>query len=199
MGGFFEIIGKLALKATFAVMAVALFLQFHKPSVPSTPHIDALTEHHVRDFITEFSAMTTGNSATAPDLSAFMLRHISDSAHFETAMSLSMPDGGQQENNLSMDKLTYIDNTLKEKGQLKDNSTNIDIEYIDIGADNRHAYVVTTMQKSGTLPTADQDGNIVDIPLTGTTYCEQHMTLGDDGLIRLTDSVCDAQVEVDPR
>lgn len=199
MGTFFEFLGKLSLKATLIVLAVGFFLHAQsKPSAPALQNIDALTADNVKAFLTQVDHLTGGDQTiTAHDISAFMLKHIDESALFKSSAVYTLPDGEEKQDQIEMDKLAYIENTIKEQQSLTTKEIAMNIEYIHIDDNKKSAQVVTTVRKRGTLPLEDDFGDIVEVPLIGLTYCEQSLQLNDEAVIQMTDTNCSARMSLD--
>ncbi|MBI4030902.1 MAG: hypothetical protein HY370_04445, partial [Proteobacteria bacterium] len=157
---------------------------------------DRLTEPYVVRFIEEFAAITGGQRTDMDSyaLADYFMDHLSKEIRFTTTLRYSIPDQPEEKRTLEMDRATFIGNVMQGQRTIDKHETKVRIEYIDIADDEKSATVLVTNYERGLMPVDDGAGNEVIMPVQGTSYCEQKLSLDENFLIRLDDAICTTDI-----
>lgn len=155
-----------------------------------------LTEERVSMFVTEMTDVALGKN---PELDQFavttwLMKHLDDDSLFLTNMNIAKPDGNETQEKLEMNRMDYISHVLKDNKAVKNREATLHIEYVKIEEGGKTALVVFTSREKASVPVSS-DGHEYEIPISGTSYCEQKITMRDT-VIKVSSANCTTNVRM---
>jgi len=194
MGKSFELLGLITFNVFIALILSATFLSSAGKGSAAIP--DRLTEPYVASFIEEFAAITGGQRGDMDSyaLADYFMNHLGKESHFITTLRYSIPDQPEERRTLEMDRTTFIGNVMQGQKAMDKHETKVQIEYIDISDDEKSATVLVTNYERGLMPVDDGAGNEVIMPVQGTSYCEQKLSIDEKFLIRIDGATCTTDI-----
>lgn len=190
MGKSFELLGLITFNVFIALILSATFLGSAGKGPAAIP--DRLTEPYVTSFIEEFAAITGGQRSDMDSyaLADYFMNHLGEESRFTTTLRYSIPDQPEEKRTLEMDRTAFIGNVMQGQKTMDKHETKVQIEYINISDDEKSATVLITNYERGLMPVDDGAGNEVIMPVQGTSYCEQKLSLDEKSLIRIEGATC---------
>ncbi len=162
-----------------------------------------LTEANVSAFVKEMTNVTLGKNpdpeqtGTVLDqygITTWFMRHLNEDSTFQASINISQPNGLNRQEKLDMNRLDYISQVLKDNKSVKSREATLHVEYVRIDAGGKGASVVFTTMEKARVPVPSENGGY-EIPVTGTSYCEQKIVI-QDTLIKLSTSNCTSNVSM---
>jgi hypothetical protein len=171
------------------IIAMTLSATVLKPRIDNT--IVILTDNNIAQFIEDFARVTSGLDArTKHHIAEYLVSHLDENGTFRTELNYKTPDGRRNESEMEMNRMEFISHVLKGLDSMARHETETRIEYVKLQEDKKSAQVIVTNYERGILPYDDNMGNIAQIPVLGTSHCEQTLSLSKDGKIKINDANC---------
>lgn len=192
MGKSLELLGMAGFNAFLGLTLTVTFLSQHDGKDGPT----RLTEARVSTFVAEMTDVALGKH---PDLDQYgittwFMKHLDENSKFSTNMNIAKSDGQESQEKMEMGRMDYISHVLKDNKAVKNREATLHIEYVKIGEGGKSASVVFTSMEKASVP-VKRDDQEYEIPITGTSYCEQQLVL-QDTTIRVTGVSCTTNVRM---
>jgi hypothetical protein len=157
--------------------------------------IRKLTEDNIRSFVEKTTEITSyqDTSGTPEDIRAYLDAHLHKKGYFKSTIRYIMPGFPSQENVLSLDKDQFIDSILSGQNALEEYETDITVKSVKISRDGKRATVVTSGQEGGTMAVPGEDGKTEEIPVSGSSECDQILKL-EDRTIKMYSAICKTDI-----
>lgn len=162
-----------------------------------------LTEATVSNFVKDMTEVALGKNP-APDeknlaldqyaITTWLMRHVNEDSQFLANVNITQPNGMNRQETLQMNRLDYISQVLKDNKAVKSREADLHVEYVRIDAGGKGASVVFTSMEKARLPIPSENGSY-EIPVTGTSYCEQKLVI-EDTIIKVSSSSCTSNVSL---
>ena len=187
MGKSFELLGLAGFNMILAMILSTTFL-----SGADMPKLQTLTEDNVSVFLDEVANIASGNrpDMDSYDITSYFMGHISDSGIFKTTIEYDIIGMDDTSRELEMDKMSYISHVLQSAQILNNYETLTKVDHVQIYDNGKNASAVTTNYERGMMPIDDGSGTTTMMPMIGTSYCEQEITLSDNNVIQMAGAVC---------
>ena len=127
-------------------------------------------------------------------IAEYLMKHLDDSGTYTSTVQIDLPDAQEPEQKLDLDKKAYIGRVLEGLGTIRNHEEKTRVENIEIADDSRSARVVTTSFERGMIPSENESGRSVLVPVRGISYCEQKLVLKDE-TIRMAGAVCSTSIQ----
>lgn len=192
MGKSFELLGMMAFQ-TFLLLIVSVSIM----ATSKEKMQKELTRTTVENFIYELYDITGGRNKEidAYGVTEYLMAHLSQNGEYKTVMSINddrLRDLPEEE--IVMDKLEYISNVLQGLKAIEQHDAQIRIEQVDIKPDGKEALVYLTNYEEGSMPVPNENGSYDIIPMAGTSYCKQLLTLTEKKTIQLSSESCTTDI-----
>ncbi|MBU0800518.1 MAG: hypothetical protein KKA05_05880 [Alphaproteobacteria bacterium] len=168
--------------------------------------VTKLDKNNITAFIQEVQHIVMNGSATMtqPEIADYFKKHIAEKAMFDSTMKYEMPGYPAQENAMQIGKTEYIDGILNGASMMKSYEHSVEIKKIEIGKGGRSAHVTTVTREKGEMPWPKQgegeDGppELVPMPVSGTSTCEQTIIISLTNYIQMQRAECYTALSFDP-
>ena len=174
-----ELLGMAGFNVFLGLVLTTTFLNQNSDNAPRR-----LTEASVSGFVTEMTDVALGKKADLDQygMTTWLMKHLDENISVMTNMNITQPNGETREENLQMGRMDYISHILKDNKAVKDREASLHIEYVNIEQGGKTASVVFTSQEKANVPMVSEGGEYM-IPITGTSYCEQTLSLRETTII----------------
>ncbi len=171
---------------------LGLFLGFSAHDVYADVKITKLTEKNVTDFIQKTADLTSGKNVDmgSDEVSAYLEKHLDDDARFKSSMQFNVPGHPPQSNALALGKAEFIAQVQQGAQAVDGYENETEVKKVKISKDGTRATVETKGFESGTMMFADQSGAMQEVPIEGTSTCNQILKLSDEGVIQMYNANC---------
>ncbi len=166
----------------------------------TTPHAQAqkakeLNEKNIEQFIEKTSEIAAGKSLeNIEKVQAFLNRHLHEDARFKSIMQFDIPGFPTQETSLTLNKSDFINNIGQGAHTMSDYENTVRIRSIKISSDKRKATVQTIGEESGMMDMVAGTDDIQQVPVEGTSSCQQIITLSQKGYIQMYQANCETRI-----
>ncbi len=175
--------------------------QFKKDS--RDDFIQALNEDNIRKFLSEVSAITTGQRPDMldDDVIDYFNNHMADNGSFKTVMRYQVPGFPNKDIDMKFKKEDYIDTVVNGRYMLEDYQTQVDIQDLKISAGGKAATFKSITKERGRMPfVKDEKSKEVTelIPIEGESICEQKLIVSFNNFIQMASADCKTVISFDP-
>ncbi len=156
-----------------------------------------LTEDNVRGFILDITNKASSvDSMDREMLELFFSQHLHPKSFFKSLVVFNIPGYPSQENKVFYEKPDYIESLIQAKNAVSNFKSSVEIKKIKISGNGKKATVQTITSESAMLQ-VPQSGVVEAVPMTGSSSCEQTITLNSSKIIQLYAAVCRTEMSFD--
>ena len=158
--------------------------------------VKALSTVNVTQFIKKTSKITSGQATnmTPEKMQKYLEAHLDKNARFKSTMKYNMPNMPTQESALSLNKKKFIASISEGQKSIDDYVVEIEILSIDISEDGRNAIVQTQSTETGTMPISPPGMATKDVPIEGSSVCNQVIGLSKKNVIQMVSAQCETTI-----
>lgn len=155
-----------------------------------------LTESNITTFINDVATISGGLKTDMDEhnIVEYFIAHMTKEGRVKASISYKMDNQDEQQRDMDMGRMDYISHILQGMKTMQKHETKTRIDYIKVAEDGKSARVVTTNYERGIMPTEDAFGDMVAMPVLGTSYCEQNIVLSPDRVIQMDGAECTTSI-----
>jgi DNA-binding transcriptional MerR regulator len=161
------------------------------PSGAHAQKVRALSEQNVTDFINQTTDITSGRQTgmSMDEIKQYLDKHLEKKSRFRSTIRYNVPGYPSQQGAISLQKEDFIDSVEKGAKTMQNYDTTVEIKSIQISRDKTKATVQTVSTEKGTMPMPAENGQTEDVPMEGSSTCNQVIMLS-DGVIQMYSAQC---------
>lgn len=165
------------------------------PQPSHAQQVKKLNKKNITEFIEKTTDIASGNSLeNVEEIQEFLTIHLHEKARFKSSMKFNIPGFPTQETALTLNKEDFIEHARQGASALSDYQNEITIKSIKISKDKRKATVQTISQESGMMDIDDGTGNAQQVPVEGSSSCQQIIMLNNKNYIQMYQANCKTEI-----